>query len=359
MTGSASRIERLRGAFGENELHALLVTDLTNVRYLTGFSGTNGQLFVSPDRKVFLSDPRYEARAADLVEDADIEIYPNRLTEALAPLLEAAKVRRLGIEAGSMTLAERDDLVGRLTGIELVSTKRLVEDLRRRKDAEEVRRLREAVALGDQVFAWVLERLAPGMEERRIALDLEIKMREMGAEGVSFPPIVGSGPLSAHIHHTAGERELQKGDLVLLDLGCRLNGYCSDLTRTVVLGPASEQHREIYDVVLRAQLDGIAAVGQGVRAQAVDARARGIIETAGYGDRFAHGLGHGVGLDVHEDPRLRRVSEDTLSSGDVVTVEPGIYLDGVGGVRIEDCVLVTETGREVLGAAPKHQLMEL
>ena len=356
---SATRIDRLRAVFGEHEIHGLLVTDLTNVRYLTGFSGTNGQMFVSPDRRVFLTDPRYRARASDLVEDAEIDIYPNRLSESLAPLLDATKVRRLGIEARTMTLAERDDLARRLPDTELVPTTGLVEDLRRTKDPDEVRLLSEAVALGDEAFAWVLVRLAPGASERAIALALEVKMREMGADEVSFPPIVGSGELSAHIHHTPGDRELRKGDLVLLDFGCRLHGYCSDLTRTVVLGSATDQQREIYDVVLRAQLDGIDALSPGARAQAVDARARGIIETAGYGDRFGHGLGHGVGLEVHEEPRLRRISEDSLVAGDVVTVEPGVYLDGVGGVRIEDCVLVTESGHEVLGSAPKDELLEL
>jgi Xaa-Pro aminopeptidase len=265
----------------------------------------------------------------------------------------------LGIEAQTMTLAERDDLAGRLEGTDLVPTTGLVEELRRSKDDDEVRLLNEAIALGDEAFTWVLDRLVPGKTERQIALDLEIKMREMGADEVSFPPIVGSGPLSAHIHHTPSERELQKGDLVLLDFGCRRNGYCSDLTRTVVLGSATDQQREIYRVVLEAQRQGIEAVAPGSRGQAVDAQARGIIERAGYGDRFGHGLGHGVGLDIHEEPRLRRISEDTLQPGDVVTVEPGVYLDGVGGVRIEDIVLVTESGREVLGSAPKQELIEL
>lgn len=354
-----SRVADLRALLVRADVHALLVTDLTNVRYLTGFSGTNGQVFVSPDRCVFLTDPRYRARAADLVEGADIEIYPHRLTDSLRPLLAAARVKRLGVEAKTMTLAERDELAGRLKEIDLLPTVGLVEELRRSKDAEEVELLKEAVALGDEVFGWVLDRIVPGASEREIALELEVKMRELGAESVSFPPIVGSGPLSAHVHHTAGERELQKGDLVLLDFGCRLNSYCSDLTRTLVLGSATDQQREVYQLVQEAQTKGIDAIRAGARAQAVDAQARGIIEAAGFGERFGHGLGHGVGLEVHEDPRLRRISEDTLQQSDVVTVEPGIYIDDVGGVRIEDCVLVTEAGADVLGSAPKDELIEL
>lgn len=353
------RLGQLRASLAQRELHALLVTDLTNVRYLTGFSGTNGQAFVSPDRFVFLTDPRYRARAADLVRGAEIQIYPDHPSEALGPLLEASKVRRLAVEALSMSIAQRDDLAERLPNVELTSTRGLVEELRRSKSPEELSILKQAVTLADEAFAWVLPRLAPGMSERQVALELEVKMREMGAEGVSFPPIVGSGPNSAHIHHSASGRVLEKGDLVLLDFGCRYEGYCSDLTRTLVLGKATDRQREIYEIVLEAQTAGTGACTAGARAKAVDAQARGIIERAGFGERFGHGLGHGVGLDVHEDPRLRRSSDDVLKEGDVVTVEPGVYLDGFGGVRIEDCVMVTENGREILGAAPKDELIEL
>lgn len=357
--GSDSRFDRVRALLVEQEAHALLVTNPANVRYLTGFSGTNGQVFLSPVVRVFLTDPRYRARAAGLVEGAEVQIYPNRLTDRLAPLVEEAKVRRLGVEAATMTLAERDDLAARLPGVELVPTVGLIEGLRRVKDADEVALLKEAVELGDEVFRWILDRLSPGRTERQVALDLDVKMRELGADEVSFPPIVGSGPLSAHVHHTPGDRELQTGDLVLLDVGCRKNGYCSDLSRTIVIGKATDRQKELYDLVLRAQAEGIAALGPDVRAQAVDARARGIIEAAGLGDRFGHGLGHGVGLEVHEEPRLRRTSEDILNPGDVVTVEPGVYLDDVGGIRIEDCVLVSDSGREVLGSAQKDTLLEL
>lgn len=358
MMDHEGRMDKVRLALAEAGVDALLVTNLTNVRYLCGFSGTNGQLFVSSERSVFLTDPRYEARAAAVVTGADIAIYPTRMIEALAPLV-ADGVSRLGLESATVTLAERDDLAGRLEGTELVPTTGIVESLRRRKEPAEVELLREAARLGDRAFGWICERLVPGATERELALGLEIRMREWGAEAVSFPPIVGSGPLSAHIHHTPSERELQKGDLVLLDFGCRFSGYCSDMTRTVVLGAASDEQQQMYDLVLRAQAAGIQALAPNVGGADVDRAARDVVAAAGLGERFGHGLGHGVGLDIHEEPTLKRISEDTLAEGNVVTVEPGVYVQGTGGVRIEDCVLVTATGSEVLGSAPKDELIEL
>jgi Xaa-Pro aminopeptidase len=351
------RIQAVRSGLTTAGIDALLVTNLTNVRYLTGFSGTNGQVLVSASGAVFFTDPRYEGKAGDMVTGAEIAIYPARLTDLLGDRLKAQSIVRLGIE-GSMTLTERDDLQSRL-GLDLITTTGMVEELRRTKDASEIASIREAIRIGDEAFSWILDRLVPGAIERDIALELEVRMRKNGADGISFPPIIGSGPLSAHIHHSAGERTFEKGDLVLLDFGCTFAGYCSDLTRTVVLGGASDEQHELYALVLEAHNRGIEAVGPGVKGADVDKAARDVIDAAGYGDRFGHGLGHGVGLDIHEAPRLHRISEDTLASGDVVTVEPGVYIPGTGGVRIEDCVLVTDAGAEVLGSAPKDHLIEL
>lgn len=355
----ARRTEALRSRLEAAGVEALLVTNLTNVRYLTGFSGSNGQVLLWNEGGTFLSDGRYAARAAALVQGAGIEIYPNRLTEKLAPLLERAGLSKVGVEAATMTLAERDDLSGRLEGASLVPTPGLVEDLRRTKDADEIALIREAIEIGDDAFEWIKDRLVPGATERGIKLDLEVHMRQTGADEVSFEPIVGSGPLSAHIHHTASDRAFEKGDLILLDFGSRRDGYCSDMTRTVVLGPSSEEQEQIYDLVLRAHLAGIDAVRPAASGKMVDRVARDVVEAAGHGERFAHGLGHGVGIDIHEAPRLAKTSEDDLRTGDVVTVEPGVYLPDWGGVRIEDCVLVTEEGREALGSAPKDRLISV
>lgn len=352
------RIERLGAKLADAGLDALLVTNLTNVRYLTGFSGTNGQVLVTASEATFFTDPRYEARSGDLVTGAEVVVYQARLTDVLPEALSRAKVSRLGFEASTLTVASRDDLASKLS-VELIGAKDLVEGLRRVKEDAEVGMIREAVALGDRAFAWIADRLAPGIPEREVALDLEVFMRQGGADEVSFTPIVGSGPLSAHIHHTASERVFEKGDLVLLDFGSRVDGYCSDLTRTVVLGPATDEQRQTYELVLLAQRRGIEAVRAGALAVEVDKAGRAVVEDAGHGQGFGHGLGHGVGLDIHEAPKLHYISEDTLLAGDVVTVEPGIYRVGWGGIRIEDCVLVTDEGAEVLGTAPKDDLLEL
>jgi Xaa-Pro aminopeptidase len=355
----AGRIDRVREALPAAEIDALLVTNLTNVTYLTGFSGTNGQLLVWPQGAVFFSDPRYAARAADLVHAAEVAIYASRLTELLPERLGTAAVARLGIEAQTMTVAGRDDLAERLDGIEVVSTHKVVEGLRRAKDTTEQELVRRAVELSDDAFGWVLDRLAPGRSEREIALELEVHLRSQGAEDVAFEPIVASGPLAAHIHHTPSPRTLQAGDLVLLDFGALADGYRSDLTRTVVLGPATERQRVTYARVLEAQLAGIGALEAVAECRAVDRAARSVIASAGEADAFGHGLGHGVGLDIHEAPRLHYESDDDLVAGDVVTIEPGIYHGGWGGVRIEDCAVVTEGGAEVLTRAPKKELIEL
>ena len=359
MTDHAGRISRLQGSLDSENIDALLITNLVNVQYLCGFTGTNGQLLLTPNDAIFLSDPRYEARARVLVEGAELATYPSRLTDRLAPLLRDAKVKNLGFEAKTVTVFDQADLLERLDGVALAATAGLVERMRRRKGSDEVGLLRAAAALADRAFSWMVERLTPGMRELEVALTLEMKMREWGADGVSFPPIVGSGPLSAHIHHTPTDRQLRKGDLVLMDFGCRVSGYCSDLTRTVVLGPATDDQLSMYATVLAAQREGISALVPGKATAQVDSDARRVIEEAGMGSLFGHGLGHGVGLEVHEEPRLNRISGASLAVGDVVTVEPGIYLPDMGGIRIEDCIHVGEAGPEVLGSAPKGDLLEL
>ncbi|MEA2507027.1 MAG: Xaa-Pro aminopeptidase [Actinomycetota bacterium] len=353
------RIARLRAKLQTAEFDALLVTDLTNVRYLSGFSGSNGCILVTDDGATFFSDPRYRARASDLVKGADIVIYQDRLTDELTGRLEASGITKLGVEAGSVTIAQERSLTDRLRGIELVGVEDLVEELRKIKEPGELELIRSAVEIADQGFGWLTEHVGPGMTEREIALELEVMMRKAGAEDVSFEPIVGSGPLSAHIHHSPSDRAVDKGDLVLFDFGARVDGYCSDLTRTVVVGPATDEQSELYDLVLRSQAAGIEAAGPRARCADVDSAARAVIEAAGLGEEFGHGLGHGVGLDIHEDPMFSRISEDSLQGGEVMTVEPGVYVIETGGIRIEDCVVIDSAGATVLGHAPKDTLIEL
>jgi Xaa-Pro aminopeptidase len=353
------RVTRLQSVLADEGLEALFVTDLTNVRYLTGFSGSNAQLLITGDSATFLSDGRYRARAASLVKGADIVIYPDGLGDALPSLLQDKGLKKLGLEGGNVTLATRDSIAKLSGDVELVQTVSVVERLRRVKDEAEVAEIERAVGVADRAFTWILDRLAPGRTEAEVALDLEVQMRQSGADDVSFEPIVASGPLSAHIHHTASSRTLEKGDLVLMDFGARVNGYCSDMTRTVVLGGASDEQLALYDVVKDAQTAGIAAIAAGAPGVDVDAKAREVFLAAGHTEVFEHGLGHGVGLDIHEAPRFARTSEDTLLAGDVVTVEPGVYVQELGGIRIEDIVVVTEDGCRVLGDSPKDRLIEL
>jgi Xaa-Pro aminopeptidase len=347
--------ERLEGL----NTDALLVTNLTNVRYLTGFSGTNGQVLVTSEGTLFLTDPRYESRAGDLVRGADTVIYPSRLTDVLLDHLQRGSIRRLGVEANTMTIAAMEDLDEKLGGVGLVGTKNVVEELRRVKEPGEIELLQRAGAVTAAAYSWVLDRLVVGATEKSIALDLEVWMRQNGGDDVSFEPIVGSGPLSAYIHHSPSDRAFEKGDFVLMDFGCKIDGYCADFTRTVCIGPATDDQRESYDLVARAQAAGIAAIRPGATGVEVDEASRAVVRDAGRVEQFGHGLGHGVGLDIHEAPTLRWTSDDTLEPGNVVTVEPGVYVVGSGGVRIEDCVAVTDDGARVLGDAPKEQLTEL
>lgn len=350
-----ARVTKLQSELESLDAQALLVTNLTNVMYLTGFSGSNGQVLVTADGARFMTDGRYRARAKELVRAADVSVYSNRMTDVLGELLESAGITRLAVEGRSMTLADRDDLAARLDGVDLVTAKGLVEGLRRFKETAEVEALCAAIALGDATYTHILDRIRPGASEREIALELEVYMRTNGADAISFEPIVGSGPLSAHIHHTPSERRFEKGDFVLLDFGARVDGYCGDLTRTVVLGSPSEPQQQQYDAVLKVNSKALEAMEPGAECRAIDALARRTVKEAGFDD-FGHGLGHGVGLEIHESPRLSRISDDTLEPGMVVTNEPGLYLETTGGVRIEDCVLITETGAEVLTKAPKESL---
>ncbi|MFN2525553.1 MAG: M24 family metallopeptidase [Actinomycetota bacterium] len=354
----AARVDKMIDLLDRESVDAFLVADLLNVRYLTGFSGTAGAVLIHAGGAIFYTDGRYRARAGDLVQGAEIAIYRERVSELLPQALADRNIKTLGFEAEQLTVAQRDDFERDLP-VELRPTRGVVADLRRSKEPSEIAAIKEAVRLADEAFEQVLTRLTPGANEREVALFLEVTMRESGADEVSFPPIVGSGTHAAHIHHTPTTREFQRDELVLLDFGARVDGYCSDLTRTVVLGSATDELRERYRLVFDAQERGIAQVAPKVACRGVDSAARSVIEQAGQGDLFAHGLGHGVGLDIHEAPRLNRESNQTLVEGDVVTVEPGIYDPAWGGIRIEDCVHVSASGPEVLAKAPKHELIEV
>ena len=348
-----SRADRVAGRLAEREVDALLVTDLTNVRYLTGFTGSAGMAIVGPDTRRFITDFRYVERAEAEVSGFDRERAPQEPAAALKQGWPDGDLR-LGFEDQHLSVRQHARLRELLPDrIELVAAGGLVEAERARKEPAEVERIRAAAALTDDIYEWVRERGVVGRSEREVALELEAEMRRRGASDPSFPSIVAAGPHGSLPHAEPRDVEIPTGVLVTLDLGSRLDGYCSDCTRTWATGELDDDLAEIYDLVLRAQQAALDAVRPGPAGREVDAVARDLIGAAGHGDHFGHGLGHGVGLEVHEAPRLARSGTDALEAGNVVTVEPGVYLPGRGGVRIEDLVLVTENGRDVISSTPK------
>jgi Xaa-Pro aminopeptidase len=341
-----SRIERL----AERLEQPLLVTSPTNVRYLSGLRSSNAVLLVEEGKATLFSDFRYAEAARALGRVPFVEL-PRNLLGALAERLSA---RRIGFEAEHLSYAGYETLTA--GGVELVPTRGLVEALRRVKEPGEIDAIRRAAALSDRVYEALAAERFSGRTERALAWWVERAFHELGAEGVAFPTIVAAGENGALPHALPGERRIEAGTLVTVDAGCVVDGYCSDCTRTFAVGVPAPALDELYELCLRAQRDGLAAVRAGVRSRDADAASRAAIEEAGLGERYGHGLGHGVGLDVHEAPALRPESEDVLEPGNVVTVEPGLYLPGTGGVRIEDLVLVTEEGCERLTRHPTDRI---
>ena len=352
----ARRRKGLGGTLDELELDALLVSRLVNVRYLTGFTGTNGQLLALRSGGVFLTDGRYDDQSRREVPDLQRAIYLREMARELEEVCRAQQVKRLGFESASLTFKTWRRL-DRFEGVELVPTEDVVERLRWSKDPEELGLIELAQAATDDAFERITSKLAEGMTEREVAFELEIAMRDAGAEALGFPTIAAFGENAAEPHHGPTDRALARGDIVKLDFGARFDGYHSDMTRTVAFGEPDPQLRKVHEVVLRAQEAGAAAVRAGARGGDVDSAARSVIREAGYGDRFGHSLGHGIGLEVHEGPTLRDGGDDELPEGTVVTVEPGIYLPGLGGVRIEDMVVVGRDGCRALPRTPKDLMV--
>ncbi len=351
-----ARRDRLRKAFKKTQIDALLVTDFTNVTYLTGFTGDDSYLLVRPDGETVLSDPRYTVQLGEECPGVDLSIRPPGATmlQGVTRAVRAAGIGRLGIEGDSMTVGFRDQVAEKLPKLEIVATGGLVERLRLVKDKEEIARLRQAIWQAEKAFGVLRSTLRPEMTEKEAADELEHQFRLFGARNAAFPSIVAVGPRAALPHATPGRKRIGDDDFVLVDWGADEGLYNSDLTRVLVTGKISPKLERVYGVVLEAQRRAIAAVRPGVLAHDVDNVARADIAKAGFGRRFRHGLGHGLGLRVHEGPRLAKKSQVILKPGMVVTVEPGIYLPGWGGVRIEDDVLVTRTGHEILTHAPKR-----
>ncbi|HEY8368022.1 MAG TPA: Xaa-Pro peptidase family protein [Thermodesulfobacteriota bacterium] len=359
---SRSRLARAASLVTARGLDALLVTSLENLRYLCGFTGSDGALLVSADGEGrFLTDSRYETQAAQETRDVSVTIYKRKL-DGIVDAVKAAGASRIGFEAAAVSVETANALGAQLAAVKTAAggavslepvPSEVMAGLRMRKDAEELDLLRRAAAIAADSLAHTLALVKEGMREIDLALELEFAMRKRGAERLAFDTIVASGVRSALPHGRASEKRIAAGELLTIDYGARYNGYNSDETWTGVVGEPSAEQRRIFGIVREAQAAGIAAVRAGVKASEVDAAARRVIDEAGYGRNFGHGTGHGIGLAVHEAPGVNTSGTVVLEPGMVITVEPGIYLPGFGGVRLEDMVVVTETGAEVITRTPK------
>jgi Xaa-Pro aminopeptidase len=353
---STDRADRVADALGEREADVLLVTDLINVRWLTGFTGSNAAAVVGREgSRRFVTDFRYLTQSAEEVDPAwEREIAVDLLAGVVKGLPGSGELR-VAFDDAHMSVKDHGRLAGMLRpGIELVPGGGAVEALRAVKDDDELEAIRAAARLADDALTEVLGRGLVGRTEREVALDLEFTMRRMGAQAASFPPIVAAGEHGALPHAAPREVPIPAGTLVVVDWGAQLDGYASDCTRTYATGDIDPRDGQVYALVLQAQEAALAAVRPGPKGREVDAVARSIIDAAGHAEHFGHGLGHGVGLDVHEGPRLSKQGETALAAGMVVTVEPGVYVPGAVGVRIEDLVIVTDDGAEVVSSLPKE-----
>jgi Xaa-Pro aminopeptidase len=358
MTNSLSlRLAAVRELLPAHEIDALLVSGPENRRYLSGFTASDpgwGMLLITAKAALLLTDFRYQAWARQEARDFEVHIYKVDLAETLGEHLKELEVRRLGFEAANLTYRQYQRLTQAATdaGLEVAwqPLEGLVEGLRQIKTGEELAVMRRALTLTETVMRQVAGGLTPGQTERQVAWEIEKRLREGGAEDMAFPPIVAAGPNSARPHHHPGDYVLKNGEPIIIDMGAKIAGYCSDMTRTFILGLGDEQFRKIYSLVRRAQARAEAGLKAGMDSLEGDALAREVIAAAGYGEAFGHSLGHGVGLAVHETPNLSpsEARRGVLPAGCVLTVEPGIYLDGWGGVRLEDMVLLHPEGAEVL-----------
>ena len=347
------RVNKLQAQLEENEIDALLVTKRENIRYLSGFTGSSGVIVITSNSASFITDFRYTEQANDQVKGYDIIELDTSLIKSVADVVSRESIKRLGIEQDAMTVGQYRAYEKEVDA-QLIETSGIVEKLRLIKDESEIKIMKEAAAIADAAYTHIQTFIRPGRTEREVANELEMFMRSKGADSSSFDIIVASGLRSALPHGVASDKVIQTGELVTLDFGAYYKGYCSDITRTLAIGPVSDELRQIYDTVLRAQLAGVEGIRAGITGIEADALTRDIIKEAGYGEYFGHSTGHGLGMEVHEAPGLSFRSDTVLEPGMVVTIEPGIYINGVGGCRIEDDVVITEDGCYLLTQSPKE-----
>ncbi|AFH61948.1 M24 family metallopeptidase [Paenibacillus caseinilyticus] len=351
------RVHRLRELLDEKGIPALFITNATNRTYMTGFTGSSGYVLITASRAVLLTDFRYMTQAPQQAAGYEVVEHAPKVAETVKDILAREGITRLGFEASDLSFSAYRSYAEGLSPVELLPTEGLVETLRMVKDETELAVMQEAADLADRTFTHILDFLKPGVKELDIALEIEMFVRRNGAASTSFETIVASGERSALPHGKASEKLIGNNEFIKLDYGAYYKGYCSDITRTVVLGTPSDKHREIYGIVLEAQMAALEAIRPGMTGREADAVARDIITKYGYGDHFGHGLGHGLGMEVHESPRLSKLGDTVLKPGMTVTVEPGIYLPGFGGVRIEDDIVITDQGNRRLTHSGKDLIV--
>lgn len=351
-----NRQNKLKSILAKQGLDGMLISRLSNVRYICGFTGSAGSCIITPNENYFITDGRYMEQSKDEVKGFERFIDYGTHIEIAQKNNLISKGLKLALESDSLSVSSYNQLTELFPDVKWESTKMILENLAAVKDKSEIEALRTAVEITDKVFDEVLQFFKIGIAEKEIALELAIRYRKYG-EGEAFPSIVASGPNSALPHVQPGERKLKLGDFVVVDAAAKYAGYHADMTRTVVIGKATEKHHEIYELVKKSQQAGINAVKAGVACKAVDDTTRAVIAEAGYGDKFIHSTGHGIGLEIHAYPRLSQQSEEILKENNVVTIEPGIYLTGWGGVRIEDNIVVKKDGSEVLNKTSKELMI--
>jgi Xaa-Pro aminopeptidase len=351
------RLDAVRATFPHRRLDALLVTSLPHIRYLTNFSGSNALCLIKQSDQFFLTDGRYTTQSADEVRSFTVIIAQQGFIEELSRRALLRRGDRVGIQDNDLTVQQFATMKNLFPRVRFVPAGSILDDLVAVKDAEEIGNIEHAAAVTDRVFEAIVRVIRPGMTELDVAAEISYLHKKFGAEGDAFEPIVASGTRGALPHARASMKQIRSGEMVTLDFGCRYRGYHSDLTRTVAVGRPSPELRRIYSVVLQAQAEAIRMARAGIKARSLDAVARGWIKKAGFGRYFTHSLGHGLGLQVHELPRISRQSPARLAAGNVVTIEPGIYVPDRGGVRIEDDVVIEDGSCRLLTKAPKKLLI--
>lgn len=351
-----SRLSKLQDVLSEEKLDAILVTSPYNLRYVSNFTGTTGLAVVTKEEAFFVTDFRYTKQATDQAKGFKVVRNNGPIFDEVVKIVEDMKIETLGFEDAYVSFRNYDELEAKLD-CDLVPVSGIVEELREVKDEDEIAIIKQACAISDAAFTYILDHIKPGVSEIEIANKLDFFMREKGATGVSFDTIVASGYRSAMPHGVASEKLIEPGDFVTLDFGCYYKGYVSDMTRTVSVGEPNPKLKEIYDIVLQAQLKVNEAAKAGMTGVEVDSVARDYITEKGYGEYFGHSNGHGIGLEIHEGPNTSQKSPKRLVPNNVITNEPGIYLEGLGGVRIEDDLLITENGNEVLTFSSKELII--